>query len=171
MDKDKTAKEIIRSSGGIAKTSQFVSAGFSTFDVAKLRHDGHIERIRHGYYKLSEKEEIKEEQILAALLPEGIVCVESALFHYGYSDFTPRRWSVAVPRTFSRTRLKFDNLPMQIYYIQNDQFEIGKGESIFDGVKLNVYDRERTILNIVPSSIMSCLTRRLMPMLQMIRRI
>lgn len=34
---------------------------------------------------------------------------------------------------------------MQIYYIQNDQFEIGKGESIFDGVKLNVYDRERTI--------------------------
>ncbi len=34
---------------------------------------------------------------------------------------------------------------MKIYYIQNSQFEIGKAESNFNGVKLAVYDRERTI--------------------------
>ncbi len=145
MDKKKTAEKIISSAGGIAKTSEFVSAGFSNFDVANLCNDGYIERIRHGYYRLAEKKDIKEEQILASLLPEGIVCVESALFYYGYSDFTPRQWSIAVQRTFSRTRLKFDTLPMKIYYIQNSQFEIGKAESNFNGVKLAVYDRERTI--------------------------
>ena len=43
----------------------------------------------HGYYQLAEQEDIKEEQVLATLLPESIVCVESALFYYGYSDFAP----------------------------------------------------------------------------------
>ena len=33
----------------------------------------------------------KEEQVLASLLPESIVCVESALFYYVYSDFAPRQ--------------------------------------------------------------------------------
>lgn len=126
------------------KTSEFVSAGLSNFDVVNLCNDGYIERIRHGYYQLAEKN-VKEEQILAALLPEGIVCVESALFYYGYSDFAPRQWSIAVPRTFSRTRLKFDTIPMKIYYIQNSQFGIGRVKCNFNGVKLKVYDRERTI--------------------------
>ena len=145
MDKKKTIEKIICNAGGIAKTSEFVSAGLSNFDVAHLCSDGYIKRLRHGYYQLAHNEDISEEQVLASLLPEGIVCVESALFHYGYSDFTPRQWSIAVPRTFSRTRLKFDTLPMTIYYIQNAQFEIGKAESCFNGVQLAVYDRERTI--------------------------
>ena len=34
---------------------------------------------------------------------------------------------------------------MKIYYIQNSQYEIGKTEGNFNGVKLTVYDRERTI--------------------------
>ncbi len=35
-------------------------------------------------------EEPKEEALISKLLPQGIVCVESALFYYGYSDFAPR---------------------------------------------------------------------------------
>ena len=49
MDKKRTAEKIISNAGGIAKTSEFVSAGLSNFDVANLCNDGYIERIRHGY--------------------------------------------------------------------------------------------------------------------------
>lgn len=56
----------------------------------------------------------KEEQVLASLLPASIVCVESALFYYGYSDFAPRQWSIAVPRTFARTRLHIDSLATKV---------------------------------------------------------
>lgn len=85
MDNKKTVQKIINSAGGIAKTSDFVAAGLSNFNVTKLCDDGYIERIRHGYYQLAEKEDMKEEQVLATLLPESIVCVESALYYYGYS--------------------------------------------------------------------------------------
>ena len=110
MDKKEVIKRIIEKSDGIAKASDFVSESLSHYDVAHLCKKGYIERVRHGYYQLSEQKDIKEERMLAALLPESIVCVESALFYYNYSDFTPRQWSIAVPRTFSRTKLKIDSL-------------------------------------------------------------
>ena len=145
MDKIDAVKSIIKNNGGIAKTADFVAVGLTNYDVANLCKEGYVERIRHGYYHLAEQEDIKEEQILASLLPESIVCVESALFYYGYSDFLPRQWSIAVPRTFSRTKLKIDSLATKIYYVQSDLFEIGKTNGYFNGVRLAVYDRERTI--------------------------
>ena len=83
--------------------------------------------------------------MLATLIPQGIVCVESALFHYGYSDFAPRKWSIAVPRSVSRAKLDVDALPVQTYFVQQDLYELGKTTGDFDGVTLPVYDRERTI--------------------------
>ena len=138
-------KNIIKNNGGIAKTADFVAEGLSNYDVANLCKEGYIARIRHCYYQLAEQEDIKEEQILASLLPESIVCVESALFYYGYNDFAPRQWSIAVPRTFSRTKLKIDSLATKVYFVQPTLFEIGKTSGNFNGIQLAVYDRERTI--------------------------
>ena len=145
MDKIETIKNIIKNNDGIAKTADFVAEGLTNYDVATLCKDGYLERIRHGYYQLAGQEDIKEEQVLASLLPASIVCVESALFYYGYSDFAPRQWSIAVPRTFARTRLHIDSLATKVYFVQPALFEIGKTSGDFNGVQLAVYDRERTI--------------------------
>jgi predicted transcriptional regulator of viral defense system len=139
------AKNVIESRGGIAKSADFVAAGIRAVDVVNLCNAGYLDRVRHGYYQLAEKDEATEEQILATLIPQGVVCVESALFHYGYSDFAPRKWSVAVPRTISRSTLDVDVLPLQTYFVQQDLYELGKTTGDFDGVTLPVYDRERTI--------------------------
>ncbi len=145
MDIRKHAEEIISKSNGIAKTADFINAGLRTVDVAKLCNEGYLERIRHGYYQLASAEPASEEQMLLTLVPQGIVCVESALFHYGYSDFAPRKWSIAVPRNMTRSKLEIDALPLQAYYVQDDYYELGKTTDDFDGVQLSVYDRERTI--------------------------
>lgn len=42
--------------------------------------------------------EILEEKMIATFLKEGIVCMQSALLYYGYSDKTPLVWTIAVPR-------------------------------------------------------------------------
>lgn len=145
MDKKETIKNIINNNNGIAKTADFVAEGLTNYDVANLYKEGYLERIRHGYYQLAEQEDIKEEQVLASLLPESIICVESALFYYGYSDFSPRQWSIAVSRTFSRTRLHIGSLATKVYFVQPALFEIGKTSGDFNGVRLAVYDRDRTI--------------------------
>lgn len=136
---------MIEKKGGIAKTADFTAEGIKNYDVAALCKEGFLERIRRGFYQLPHSNQTTEEQLLQELLPQGIVCVESALFHYGYSDFAPRKWSVAVPRTASRTIKRMEEFPIKAYYIQKDFLDIGKSKDSFNGVILSVYDRERTI--------------------------
>ncbi|MDO4289257.1 MAG: abortive phage infection protein [Eubacterium sp.] len=145
MDIRKLAKQVIESKSGIAKSADFVAAGIRAVDVVNMCNAGYLDRVRHGYYQLAGNDMISEEQLLAALIPKGIVCVESALFYYGYSDFAPRKWSIAVPRSMSRTKLDVDVLPLQVYYVQSEIYELGKTTDEFDGVMLSIYDRERTI--------------------------
>lgn len=145
MDLRAAARDVIESKGGIAKSADFVAAGIRAVDVVSLCNAGYLNRVRHGYYQMAEQNEATEEQMLATLIPQGIVCVESALFHYGYSDFAPRKWSVAVPRTISRTKLDVDALPLQTYFVQQDLYELGKTTGNFHGTTLPVYDKERTI--------------------------
>jgi len=145
VDIQKQVKEVIINNGGIAKSADFVAAGIRAADVVNLCNAGILSRVRHGYYEFTEKSEVSEEQLLATLVPKGIVCVESALFHYGYSDFAPRKWSIAVPRSMSRTKLNVDVLALQPYYVQAELYDLGKTTDNFNGVVLPVYDRERTI--------------------------
>lgn len=145
MDKKTLSKQVIIEKGGIAKTSDFVAAGIPAVDVVNLCNTGYLERIRHGYYQLADGNTSSEEQLIATLIPKAIICVESALFHYGYSDFAPRKWSIAVPRSMSRTKLDIDALMLQTYYVQSEIYELGKTTANFNGVMLPVYDRERTI--------------------------
>lgn len=145
MDIREVARTVVESRGGIAKSADFVAAGIRAVDVVNLCNAGYLDRVRHGYYQMAEQQETAEEQMLATLIPQGIVCVESALFHYGYSDFAPRKWSIAVPRSVSRAKLDVDALPVQTYFVQQDLYELGKTTGDFDGVILPVYDRERTI--------------------------
>lgn len=145
VDIRELAKKVIIEKGGVAKSADFVAAGMRAVDVVNMCNAGYLDRVRHGYYQLAEEDISSEEQLLATLIPKGIVCVESALFHYGYSDFAPRKWSIAVPRSMSRTKLDIDALALQTYYVQQDIYELGRIIDDFDGVMLPVYDRERTI--------------------------
>ena len=145
MNKKKLAQKVILNKGGIAKTSDFILEGIKNYEVAALCKKGVIERIRRGLYQLPQNVTVTDEQIIKKILPQGIVCVESALFHYGYSDFSPREWSIAVPRTASRTVKRVQEIPLKAYFIQKNFFNLGKTTDDFNGVFLSVYDRERTL--------------------------
>ena len=145
MTKFEIAKKVIIDARGIAKTSMFVEKGLCRFDISKLANDGLIRRICHGFYGLVDDSTLSEAEYIAKLIPEGIVCMESALFRYGYSDFTPRQWAIAVPRSISQKKLKLTTIPLKPYYVQKSVYELGKTMSEFDGIILPVYDKERTI--------------------------
>lgn len=146
LSKYDIANEVFASVGEIAKKSDFVSAGLKDQDIYVLFKQGYIERVKNGYYKLAVGDAPKEELILLRLMTHGIVCVESALFYYGYNDFAPREWSIAVPRSYSRmVKTIREEVPVKAYYVQNSVFRLGETTGAFNGVTLPVYDRERTI--------------------------
>ena len=145
MKKIDIAKQIINETGGIAKTAQLNETGIQNSEIKKMCENGELERVKYGYYQVAGKSDVSEEKMIATFLDEGIVCMESALFYYGYSDKTPLIWTIAVSRNISRTKIKIDNFPCKIYFVQEDKLLIGKTEGMFNGIQLPVYDRERTI--------------------------
>ena len=145
MTKAEIANKVLSENNSIADTGAFLAAGLSRSDVSRLVHSGVLRRIRHGLYQSAEKTDLSEAAYLSRLIPEGILCVESALFHYGYSDFTPREWSLAVPRAISQRKIKSCTVPVHVYYIQPDVYELGRTQAAFGGTVLSVYDKERTV--------------------------
>ena len=145
MKKIEIAKAIIEGNGGIVKTAQLNCAGIQNSEIVKMCKNGELERVKHGYYGISGQTELSEEKMIAVFLEEGIVCMESALFYYGYSDKTPLVWTIAVPRNVSRAKTEIDNFAYKLYYIQDDKLALGKVKGLFNGIELSVYDRERTI--------------------------
>lgn len=125
MNKQEISIEVFNKVGSVAKTADFVAAGLKNYEVVSLCNQGYVERIRNGFYKLPNTDEPSKEILILKLLPQGIVCVESALFHYGYSDFAPREWSVAVPRSFSRAIKAMQKVTVKAYYIQNEFYRYG----------------------------------------------
>lgn len=136
---------VFKKNNGIARTADFNACGISTQEVAKLCKEGRLLRIKHGYYQSADDYYLSDEQILASLLPEAVVCLESALFHHGYSDLTPRAWSVMVPRNISLSKLEIDGIALDVHFTSKDLYDIGKTTADFNGVQLAIYDRERTI--------------------------
>ena len=135
---------IIINAGGVARTANFNTAGYANYAVSDMCRRGLISRVRSGYYTLPEQDQ-REEEAIAQLFPDGIVCYDSALFHYGYSDKTPLKWHLAFPRTATRSRFKIDNPPIRNYMVQQNILELGATVDDFSGVPLRIYDRERTI--------------------------
>lgn len=144
MKKFDKAKKVIESNGGIAEMSDLISAEITVNDITALCKNERLYRLRHGFYCLSDNIP-SDEQLLSVLLPEGIVCLGSALYHYGYSDYAPLKWSVTVPREISLAKLKIDMLPLEPHFAIKKNYNLGKTHDDFNGVTLAVYDRERTI--------------------------
>lgn len=90
-------------------------------------------------------DDLSEAEYIAKLIPEVIICMELALFHYGYSDFTPRQWSIVVPRMISQNKIKSNVVSLKPYYVQESVYKLGKTISEFDGTILPMYDKKCTI--------------------------
>ena len=144
MTKRDLAVETIKKCGGIAKTSALNEAGLENYELARLCDSGCLKRVRHGYYSLSD---LADDAILSAVLPEGIVCMESALFHYGYTD-SQEVWEITLPRNISRSKLDMDCVVFKAYFSIDKYYDMGRTEEEFNGARLSVYDRERTICDI-----------------------
>lgn len=145
MKKIDIVKSIIKNNGGIVKTAQLNENGIRNSEIKKMCESGELERVKHGYYQIANQMGISEEKMIATFFKEGIVCMVSALFYYGYSDKTPLVWTIAVPRTISRSKIKIENFAYKLYFVQDDRLSLGKTSGLFNGIELPVYDRERTI--------------------------
>ena len=138
-------RKTISEEGGIVKVANLVKIGMTNSEIQRLCRNGSLQKIQHGYYKVTNTDEPCEEKLIASFFPDGIICLDSALFLYGYSDRTPIEWTITFNRKISRSRLNIDYPIIKPYFVDEKLLLIGKTEIKINDVCLKIYDRERVI--------------------------
>lgn len=141
-------KKEFQKRGGILKTAELKELGLSSRQIKRLLDDGVIARIKRGFYELTDYV-IQEEVIIARLFPQAVIFLESALFHYGYTDRIPLAWQIAVDRYSKTTQYDIDYPLIEPYYLEPKFLEIGVDIIEVDGVEVRIYDRDRTICDVL----------------------
>ena len=93
--------------------------------------------------------QFRDEVIIARLFPQAVIFLESALFHYSYTDRIPLAWQIAVDKYSKTTQYNIDYPLIEPYYLDPKFLDIGVDIIEVDGVKVRIYNRDRTICDVL----------------------
>lgn len=138
-------KSIFDKYGGMMRTTQLAEEKIFYPQREKLIADGHVEKIRRGYYQWIDHDDFSEVGTVIRLFPDAILCMDTALRHYGYSDRTPGEWHLAVSKDSGKSRFKIDYPFVKPYYVEPSVLELGLTTGDIDGHTVRIYDKDRLI--------------------------
>lgn len=145
----KGVKDLFCQNNSVLSTSELISAKIYYADIKQLLDEGYIEKIRRGYYQWISDYGESDIVIINRLFPDAILCMETALFYYNYTDRTPSEWSFAIDRNVSKLRTKIDYPSIKAYRVESEILLLGETEGEIDSYKVRIYDRERTICDVL----------------------
>ena len=135
---------LIEEHGGILRREQMKSKGIDYRHILDFVEAGKLVRIKNGYYT-DRMDRFTEEALVAKLFPDARLCMESALFAYGYLQEKPYGWRLAVDKNTSKSRFKMDYPKVIPYYTEPEALEIGSTTIQIGDNEFQIYDKERVI--------------------------
>ena len=141
--KEKLKKEMAQANG-VLKTAALYELGMDYRDIHRLVEEGTLIRVKNGYYCLADESQTEEEMV-RAFFPDGVLCMETALYAYGYIKDKPLAWHIAIDKNTSKSRFLIDYPIIQPHYTEDFVLESGVTQVAINGVVFNVYDKDRLI--------------------------
>ena len=137
-------RTFIDEKGGIVKKEEFSALDVDYRKILELVEAGSIVRIKNGYYT-DRIDRFTEEELIARMFPDARLCMESALYAYGYIKEKPYGWHLAVDKNTSKSRFKMDYPKVIPYYTEPEALELGSATVEYNGQTFQIYDKERMI--------------------------
>ena len=121
-------------------------AGIHPSRLSYYAKTNRIERIGHGVYRgvesfINADFQWEDLIIVAKSIPQGVVCLISALILYELSDEMPREHWIAVPHSTTSPRREHTRI------VRMRDMNTGKTTFIIGHETINIFDRERTIVD------------------------
>lgn len=137
--------KIFKSHKGYAKSEDILTQGFHSRDIKSILDKGIVIKVKNGLYRLADTPVISNQSFidLAYAVPEGVICLLSALSYYELTTFNPSIISMAIHRKSWRPKIKYP--PVEFYYFSTKQFKAGIDETKIKGHRVRIYCPEKTI--------------------------
>ncbi len=140
--------KIANENNNVFKTKMIVEAGIRKEKIREMLECGLIEKLGYGLYSLS-GEDVDEYYEFQQKCPKGVFSYGTSAYFWDLSDKVPNVLSCTVPRGYNTSRLKIDT-KVRYHYVPQDLYNVGIIEITSpQGAKIYVYDRERTICDLV----------------------
>jgi predicted transcriptional regulator of viral defense system len=139
------ALQSIQAQGKFIRTAQALKAGIHPRTLYQLRDSGCLEQISRGVYRLAEQTPVADPDLftVAARIPQGVICLVSALAIHQITTQIPRAVEIAIPRGAESPRLDYP--PISLHRFSAASFSAGIEVCEVDGIPIRVYSPEKTI--------------------------
>ena len=131
------------------RTSDMLHLGYSYYMINRFAKDGIITRINGNtfenlHYTMDENEFL----YVNGYVKQDVVCLMSAAVYYGISTFRPYQIDVAIPSK-SKVSILPDWPSIGIFYFSDSRHQLGIERKAFDGGSCNIYDKEKTVCDLL----------------------
>ena len=146
ISKEKNAIRIIKANKGIIKANEAIKKHIHPRVLYNLRDKGILEQISYGLYKLKQNNISHPDFVTVALrVPNGVICLVSALAFHNLTTQIPHTIWIAVKRDASRPRINCP--PISIHQFSAQSFSSGIDKHIIDKIPVKIYNPEKTIVD------------------------
>ena len=141
----KEARDVFIAHGGTLRTTEALAAGIHPRTLYAMRNSGQIEALARGVYRLAGLPPVANPDLatVAKCIPQGVICLISALAFHELTTQIPHEVHVAISRSARRPRLAFP--PLRVYRFSSAAFEAGVDKHVMDGISIRVYSPEKTL--------------------------
>jgi predicted transcriptional regulator of viral defense system len=139
------ALELFRTTGGILRTRDVLAAGIHPRTLYAMRDAGILDRLGRGLYRLADMPPLGNPDLVAvaATVPNGVLCLISALSFHELSTQIPHRVYLALKRGVEPPRL--EHPPLRLFWFTGAMFTEGIERHRVDGLALQVYSPAKTV--------------------------
>ena len=137
--------EIFLKGKGYARTKDLIERGIHQRDIKMALVDGRLIKIKNGLFRYVEAPLISNQGFIDVSLsvPDGVICLLSALTYYELTTFNPTFISIAIPRGTWEPRIDYP--PVEFFHFSKKQFNAGIDEVKIGSFNVNIYCPEKTI--------------------------
>jgi len=139
------ARQIFRDRGGTLRTREALAAGIHPRVLYGLQRAGELEQLTRGLYRLASLPPMSDPDLatVAKRIPQGVICLISALAYHDLTTQIPHEVHVALPRAARQPRLTYP--PLRIFRFSPAAFGVGTETHTIDGVQVRIYNAEKTL--------------------------
>lgn len=136
----------IKENKGYITSKELKDLGINRFYISDLVKNGILERVKNGLYKDIEFIPENELTLVSRIVPDGVICLASAIEYYGLTTTIPFEYQVALPR--NKKIVLPDYPPIKLFYFSDKNYYPGITELSIEGNIVKIYDIEKTICDV-----------------------
>jgi predicted transcriptional regulator of viral defense system len=143
---EREVEQFRRHAGGL-RMAEALRLGISRKTLYAMRDAGVVVPVSRGVYRLASLEPLAHPDLVtvAKRIPQGVLCLISALSFHELTMQVPHAIDVALERGKTKPRLAYP--PTRFFWFSGPAFHEGIEAHELDGVQVRVYDPEKTLVD------------------------